>query len=1715
MPQPRQLAGFILAMLFSIVVCAQTYTYLDYSDDTIRWRNLAAGPLWISKDPLPKLNKDSRFHEVKLFPGQKIILQVPNGTALRVRGRDGQISANDLKAFVSNGDALFIDTAFVESTDKRSLVLLADNGDGERLLQMERPPYTETPLYIALFLPDYESFSTVSNRAETVELPGSMVEIRREEEITGQSFWPVEDGQALNFEVEGPVNLRLQSRLRYSVGSEQLQRLMTIETRVDGETVERTPYFMGLERRYAMYVDGCAEMIGSLQTHSYDVPHGKHIVSFVPEFPIYANVSMTNNDDFLFPNLNRLSIQTDDGAQEFKIRKTQNDIVRDIELIALDNSFTDSGLAAAAKTRQLMDKYISYDDITSLGRHLISRYTFYRNVMPRNISNQPISSVWPRTRRLVDFEREDYPMVVDAIHQRAMLRNVSQAQFTKLSSRSVNDYRLPQRQYPTTLRLLVKRSKIKEETKFRLQFDTEDAREIRVSPTPLPSAKRYLTPVPHIGVFAAQIKRNGHLNRADTKYFISGNRSSDIVDVAVVELDLPAGIERVTLFDANTDLDVSVQYRASKPFRPAGKELIKVFQSVGEQKLFNAFVEYIVNSPDNLDIYQDDDQARLESYWTPLRRLLHASARRYEQTIAGAADWDIFVGTDKPPQDFAKTAHLAHQAESKKNWIGALENWAVGRNDYNNENRYDALIGQALALEALGESFISERLLRSTFYYEDGASHKSQAFQLLLERAQDPSLKLSLLAAAAVHHPDVDVFVQLIDVLIENGEYQSALDLGLIIPQKHQPHEQLLRSAYVQQDWRIMDYLLSSVADNDVASYWRGYQSQYQGDYDKAVKFWSQAGERGQELIEFLRAGIAIHDTLRDDNNTVNAWQSWQANHPGTHRWVRDETLVTHSDGAVTTYAVERDVYGRMYRSTPEQPGVIKIYGPTRVRISARLEYSDQVQELKDDWLLIRDGEKSQHIAMNSDFSVPGFRVIGSNETKMGRLTRFELDIGPGEHEIQISARGTPLFFNIQIWRPELPISVLPPITANAVASFTDTRNIHIDEELNRIQFIQSCGLVNASDLINSRKAQTNIADSHNNVKQWLATSHDGSVRSQSTPKQEALVKLNNIVWQAEQNKDGWPDYLARGEQLFQLNLTNQELNPLINRLRRLTGAQWLTLTNIERDAGIHIAEVPGWQPESPTLRVRKTLMGPVLGEERVVTGGKQLGLSFVNTDATTLDLSLTSMDIAFLPRTAINVTYSVGGSAKKAVSLSPQNSKGNVQVAIPSGSHNLRVGIEQPYANQYVKVGIRQQGQVLTEPSNRLYHVSTNETPIQFSVKGPAWLRIDELLAEQTDYHYAFVQPGWQRMVLKPTTGKAESLYRIHQRIPGGVRITVPVITQAELKEIPQAPLELISSTGEQVVDVQENIESVKKGTWSAFGSYNSRRNFDEDLAEADDKDEFVEARGEYRWFNEEKTLHHRSALLGRQRSDGGATLGANHRIVLDNNIWPYRFQFSGSVFGQDIESDSSSFETSINLSASASRMFHINTDSDIIPRLRVFWRSLSLEDEPVTSDQIDQDVFTRYKTDHKSGLTLSGLYLRRPWEDAQWFLGAGVTTNEGIDPSDIDHYQLRVGWRQQVGPGVLDGEFRVRRYLDDDDRLESTTRPSLRVKLDIEKWRLDRSRWQLSFLFSRDFDSQDNSIRLELGRVFSKNRGYRDFQLGETRFRRLREERYRQLYQ
>ncbi len=1712
MPQTRLLAGTLLAMLFSMTVCAQTSS-TDVVDHPVRWQSLTSGPLWISMDTRPRLDKKSGFHPVKLSPGQRVIVQLPSRSALRLRSMDDQLSPNDLVVFVSDGDSLYIDTPLIESTEKQSLVLPADRG--ERLVQIERPLYAQTPAHIALFWSSEETYGTVSRRSEPVALGGGAVEIKRENDVTAQSFWPVDGGQGLSFEVEGPVRLSMQSRIRYPAGTEKLSGLMHVETWLGATPIERTPYIVGMERSGAVFVNGCAEVTGRLQRHFYDVPQGKHVVSFIPDFPVYARVTVQKNDDFLLPRLNRFSIPLDDSEATYSNRLIQLNIVRDIDLIGQNNSFSDSGLAAAAKTQQVMQEYSANDEVVSLGRHLISRYTTYRNVVPQNISTQEISMAWPKTRSLVNIEREEFPLIVNSEHKGAMLSNLSRAQFVKLNKQSVNDYRIPPRQYPTTLRLLVKRPKNDNEIRFRVQLGKQDARELRLTADPMPPMSRYRPPVSHAGVMAAQLSQYNYQSRPNTNYFIEGDRSGDIVDVAMAEFELPPDIEQVTVFDASAKLDIAIQHRANKSYRIDEVERINISQAMDEDKLLHNFTQFITRPQGAIDVTKTDKQSQIENHWVPLRRLLYANARRYKQSVASMEDWEKFIRSGKSPTDAAKIVRNARQSESRQDWLSALEVWANGRNSDIKENRHQALIGQALALEALGESFLSQRLLRSIFYHEDQALPDSQTFQLLLERTRDDASKLSLLSAAAMRQPNIDLLVQLVEALIENGEYQSALDLGLVIPLKLRPLESLLRAAYVQRDWRTLEYLLSTANDKELIAYWRGYRAQQQRNYDQAVQLWSQAGDRGKSLAEFLHAGVAIHDTLGLDDHALTAWQQWQAHHPGTHRWVRDETLIKQSAGAVTTYAVERNLYGRMYRSTPRQPGVLKAHGPARLRISARLEYSRKSEELQDDWLIIREGNKTHHIVINNDSPVPGLRIVNAENTQVGRSSKFELYLGPGEHEIRLSARNTPLLFNVDVLRPELPLNVLPPITTNAVESFSNRPDNKLPQELDRIRFVQDCNLVSGSELIKTHRRNINIDNSRIKVSEWLASTRGTPVWQQGTSQSQAVTELNELIWQAEQNKEKWTEYLARGERLFQQNLTNKELNPLISRLRRLTSAQWRPLTNIEQDAGVHILDIEGWQPESLALRIRKALMGPVWDGERVVTGGAQLGLSLFNSGTTDLDLTLTSLDIPFLPRSPVSVHYTVDNSARDSVRLSTQDSKRNVTVNMPDGTHTLRVGIVQAFANQYVKLSVRQGGQVLAEPSRRVYHVATNDVPVQVLVNGPAWLRIDENRAGRAHYQYMFVDPGWQRVVLKPPAGRDEALYRIHQRLPGGSRTIAPPVTQVELAQVPNAPFELFASPSDSLVAVDENLEPDLSGTWGTHLSLNSRRNFEEDLVEAGEQDEFFEARGEYRMFNRDDTLHHRSLVLGRLRSDGGSTLGVAHRVVFDNGIWPYRLQFNGGVFGQDIESESSSFETSINLSASASRLFEISPDSDVIPRLRVFWRSLSLDEFPDTSDQIDQDVFTRYKSDHESGLTLSGLYLHRPWQDTQWVAGAGVTTNELSNASEIDYYQLRAGWRQLVSAGVLDGEFRVRRYLDDDDRAESVTRPSLRVKLDVEKWQLDRSRWQLSFSFNRDFESQDNSIRLELDRIFSRHRGFRDFRLGETRFRRLREERYRQLYQ
>lgn len=70
-------------------------------------------------------------------------------------------------------------------------------------------------------------------------------------------------------------------------------------------------------------------------------------------------------------------------------------------------------------------------------------------------------------------------------------------------------------------------------------------------------------------------------------------------------------------------------------------------------------------------------------------------------------------------------------------------------------------------------------------------------------------------------------------------------------------------------------------------------------------------------------------------------------------------------------------------------------------------------------------------------------------------------------------------------------------------------------------------------------------------------------------------------------------------------------MEPLLRRLRQR--ADWELLTTVAQSAGLRALETPGWQPETPSMRVRKALISPVGMDEQVLVGVEQLGLMVVN----------------------------------------------------------------------------------------------------------------------------------------------------------------------------------------------------------------------------------------------------------------------------------------------------------------------------------------------------------------------------------------------------------------------------------------------------------------------------------------------------------------------
>jgi hypothetical protein len=562
---------------------------------------------------------------------------------------------------------------------------------------------------------------------------------------------------------------------------------------------------------------------------------------------------------------------------------------------------------------------------------------------------------------------------------------------------------------------------------------------------------------------------------------------------------------------------------------------------------------------------------------------------------------------------------------------------------------------------------------------------------------------------------------------------------------------------------------------------------------------------------------------------------------------------------------------------------------------------------------------------------------------------------------------------------------------------------------------------------------------------------------------------------------------------------------------------------------------------------------------DNLLAGYQHLVLAMQNPRPTTLELSLAQGQLASLRASAIAVQWQLDDGPSQRITLASINSVQSLRVDVPRGSHRLRLWLDQPLANQYVVVRMREMPSTgphftaagtaqLVRQTERLYHVATEDQPVRFRIDGPAWVRVDQLVGGTTVCRYLTVSEGRKVFDLKPPDGADTALFRIfeyrldrNKRVPPNAIVSVPPeplpapwidaalaedvvpgepADESWLRDIPVAwgeplvPLSLLPpDAAPQPVELHDALPlgGQEDGTWGLGMGLVSRRALDEGPNGAS-PDRFVEWDATHRYYDDWRSSYKLTELLFRLREQSGPTFGLRHLWWHESNHLPINVGWKGFAYFQRpsdaIPPAEERTEWSFGVSGRFWQRYDLSPDVFHVPSLTVFGRWLSRERPAFQPARVDQDIFTQYKADHPTGMRLWDTFVFAPWLDARWWFRPALVTNEDYDLTRPDHIYMRIGRSQLVGPLTVDVSYRIAEFYQDADRASDSVQHLLALEGLAEHFTCAGRRCELDIGVAHDLSSGKTSGKLSLSAYFDNGRRYRDMYAGEERFLALRKQ-------
>lgn len=1636
----------------------------------LHWFNIEGNNGWISGNKPVYKNKR---HSTTLQKGEAIQFILPANSILRVKSVRHTLLSHKLTLEQSYDGRIFLKRKLQQAGNDHVLSPFSIRNEASII---KLSANDEEPLNIELYYSSRQAKSQLTHYRKQLDIAAENVSIFSYPDRGIQTFQKIKANQNYKINIKGPVNLNLQSRRPYTE-STKLNDDILFKLTVNDNAEESIYFEYSPESNNIIHVAGSPQPVSSLSQHFIHLPDGNHTVVIKSSAEMFFRLLSQDENDYLLFNLNKpgwLSkpnrLADDSFADSWPSSEKEwltpqnsrdadtplqlTDRYTSIQSLARNNNINNSGLTAVKKLQNIQADYPLQDTFSQLVNNNKHLHGFYKNLLPATGDKRLSQKTYRITSKRLYRPGEKNRTITDELHVKHYIDQLPTVRFQPLKKAGSINYSAPESNQDSYLRLFFI-AKPEQDYFFELLMDNGNKYELRLSNKDITNAN----------FKPAIVKELIESHCCDD--YLYRNSKIDISDAAVIILPLAAEVN-----------DFAINYLSSNE---SGK--IEHAPLLGAQvftsKNYSADEEQYITTVKGHNLKADDLRAAIKNHqvlsathhlyeteqtyinnnWLALIRKFAEQNKKYTEGIN--IDNALYPTTSLYPEQRLKDiTKLAIKSEQDKQWLAAFEYWIDIVKHSTTDQQQQALSHLYLSMNKLGQTSLSEKLLRALSLQQHNLLIQREAVEFLskyyaLNQSIDSisSLYISLFLQSS----DATWLAELISALVEQGQYHYALQLAHLLPEKDWPVDSILLAASQIHWWKTYDIALNTLPD-DTQLLKQGHKSFILGDYTNALSLYSEAGEIAQVWQSFTEDVITVKDQLNvsQDNDTqplFKQWYSLTTRNPSTKIWKKSDWMINKHAGGVAMSNGTLQKETMSYLSSAEQAVEMELAGPLHFRIS--------VMPVLDSSIPITSNDGWYQVVINNeaiDFPIIGstpsetITIIGQQQ-RPGNKLFSEFKLGPGIHHLKINSN-SPLLVNTHVQQAEIP---LPGI-----------------------------------DKLSLERYKTIISNSYNTPSVTITNLQHEVIETENYRRMVNYLKLAELN---DDNINRSKNILSQAEELYQQNMNESKLKPLLSRIG--SSAKWESFNNVTESAGIRQIDHNIWQPESPGLKMYNAIFSDMDSTKRILRSGETVDISVFNISARDLIIKTKLLIPWFLEKQPVELLYQVDNHEKQKLLITDTN---NISISLPSGHHRIQLEIEKFNVNKYIQWQLTTiSDEVIEEKQRRSYHIATNDEPVEFIIDGPVWLRIDKLYDGATTSKYHFVDQAAQLLTIKPEPQQHEVLIRLFKRVPGDDKAdrkvdwqdqSMPFNNYATVEPVlPPPAYSLIDNLplGEQ-----------EDGTLSYEAAIVQRRSvIDEDASSSDD---FLQAGATYRYYDDFNDSWHQFEGLYRLRSSNNDSIGIKTRFRDRMNWLSLDWGAKASLYAQQI---TNSTALGARFDFGVSRKMDIGLKAHHLPRLNIFARVLKLQ--YLEDEFIDADVFTQYKSEHLYGLNLSDVFYYRPYLDLEYYTGMGITTNENM--ISLDNTQLILGGRILIGDKRLELNLRNAYYLQDSDRSNSFSKTAMTIKFGWEQWRNQHGRIELAIKLRRDFNLSDNNILIELRYHQNSGRHYRDFMPDEIVFRDLRQ--------